>query len=141
MVCITEAREGDVLHPGQVLIAPGNFHMTVEHRGNQHIVKLNQDPKENYCRPSVDVLFRSVAKLFGSNALALVMTGMGQDGMIGSTFIKEAGGHVIAQDEASSVVWGMPGAVVKAGLAHQVVPLNVIDQVLMQCVNRKRAPL
>lgn len=138
---VAEAKEGDVLRSGQVLIAPGNHHMTIEYRNNKHIVQLNQDPAENYCRPAVDVLFRSVSKQFGANALAVVMTGMGQDGALGSGVINKAGGHVLVQDEATSVVWGMPRAVVMAGMADEIIPLEGLSHAIIQRVNRKRALL
>lgn len=138
---IIEAHDGDELLPGRALIAPGNYHMTVDFVNNRHIVRLNQDPTENFCRPAVDVLFRSVAKQYGANTLALVMTGMGKDGQDGCSHIKEAKGQVIAQDETSCVVWGMPGAVVKAGLADGVYSLNELPQAIMQRVNHKRARL
>jgi two-component system chemotaxis response regulator CheB len=87
---------------------------------------LHQDPPENSCRPAVDVLFRSAARAFGAGCLAVVLTGMGQDGLRGCEAIREAGGQVLAQDEASSVVWGMPGYVARAGLADRVLPLSVL---------------
>jgi two-component system, chemotaxis family, protein-glutamate methylesterase/glutaminase len=135
---IKEAEDGDFLLPGQALIAPGNYHMTIEYHKNRHMIKLNQDPPENYGRPAADVLFRSVAKQWTSNVLAVVMTGMGQDGLLGCQIIKDNGGHVIVQDELTSVVWGMPGAVVKAGLADQIVPLNELAGIITQRVLRKR---
>jgi two-component system, chemotaxis family, protein-glutamate methylesterase/glutaminase len=92
---------------------------------------LHQDPPENSCRPAVDVLFRSVAQAFGPNALVVILTGMGQDGLRGCEAIREAGGQIVAQDEATSVVWGMPGSVVRAGLADRVLPLSQIaDDIL-----------
>jgi two-component system chemotaxis response regulator CheB len=138
---IIEAHDGDELLPGQALIAPGNYHMTVDFVNKRHIVRLNQDPTENFCRPAVDVLFRSVARQYGANTLALVMTGMGKDGQIGCRHIKEVNGQVLAQDETSCVVWGMPGAVVNAGLADGVYSLNELPQAIMQRVNQKRARL
>lgn len=138
---IKEAQDGDVLAPGLALLAPGNYHMTIDCQKNRYVIKLNQDPVENYCRPAADVLFRSVAKQFKSNVLAVVMTGMGQDGLQGCHIIKESGGQVIVQDELSSVVWGMPSAVVKAGLADQIVPLNELSGVITQRVLRKRVRL
>jgi len=121
---IHEGVEGEGIEPGHAWLAPGDFHMQVERSMGRLRVKLNQEAQENSCRPSVDVLFRSVAKQFGPNVLAVIMTGMGQDGLIGCEHIRKAGGQVIVQDEASSVVWGMPGAVSRAGLADQVLPLN-----------------
>ncbi len=118
-----EAQHGDVLKPGDALIAPGDYHMRLE-RGNGRInVVLDQAPPENSCRPAVDVLFRSVAQAYGSRAMALVLTGMGQDGLLGCQDIRARGGQIVVQDEATSVVWGMPGFVAKAGLAHATLPL------------------
>ena len=97
-----------------------------------------QAPPENSCRPSVDVLFRSVAELFGQNALAVIMTGMGQDGLRGCELIKQANGQVIVQDEASSVIWGMPGFVAKAGLADSVLPVTQIADEIVRRVQRGR---
>jgi chemotaxis response regulator CheB len=128
---IREAAEGDVLEPGLVLIAPGDFHMALKRREHSAQVILHRGEPENFCRPAVDVLFRSVAELYGAGALAVVLTGMGQDGMLGAQRIRAAGGQVLAQDEASSVVWGMPGAVARAGLADAVLPLeNLAAEVL-----------
>ena len=107
---------------------------------NVHL-RLQQGPPENSCRPAVDVLFRSVAKVFGPKALAVVLTGMGQDGLRGCEFIREAGGQVLVQDEATSVGWGMPGFVAKAGLAHDVLPLGQGGAALAQRVQRGRSVL
>ena len=123
-----EGVAGAVLAPGDIWIAPGGFHMEVEKSATGTRLLLHQGPPECSCRPAVDVLFRSVARVFGPRALAVVLTGMGQDGMLGSQAIREAGGQVLAQDEASSVVWGMPGAVTEAGLAHKVLPLSQIAE-------------
>lgn len=138
---VVEARDGDVLVKGQAWIAPGNYHMTVVRENNQHLVRLNQDPQEHYCRPAVDVLFRSVAKEFGPNTLGVIMTGMGHDGLQGCQMIKEHSGQVITQDEATSIVWGMPGAVTKAGLADETIPVNELGLAIVRRVNRKRVPL
>jgi two-component system chemotaxis response regulator CheB len=123
---VCEGRTGQVLEPGHALIAPGDFHMTLRREGTVVRVGIPQTPPENSCRPSVDVLFRSVAQVFGANVLAVVMTGMGQDGLRGCEQVKEANGQVVVQDEQSSVVWGMPGFVAKAGLADRVLPLAEI---------------
>jgi two-component system chemotaxis response regulator CheB len=120
---VREGVDGAILRPGEAWIAPGGFHMEVEKTAAGARLKLHEGPPENSCRPAVDVLFRSVAKVFGQRALAVVLTGMGQDGLRGCEHIHEAGGKVIAQDESSSVVWGMPGAVVNAGLADKILPL------------------
>jgi len=123
---VVEAAEGMRVEPGMVLIAPGNYHMILTRKGAAVVVALNQDPQENSCRPAVDVLFRSVACVYGGASLGIILTGMGQDGLRGCEWIREAGGQVLVQDEASSVVWGMPGFVAKAGLADQVLPLDSI---------------
>jgi len=123
---VAEATHGAVLEPGTVWVAPGDHHMTVGRDGSALRLWLDQGPSENACRPSVNPLFRSVADVFGHGALAVVLTGMGQDGLEGASRIRAARGSVIVQDEASSVVWGMPGAVARAGLADKVLPLESI---------------
>jgi two-component system chemotaxis response regulator CheB len=123
---VEEASPGGVLQPGHAWVAPGDYHMLVVRDGRQLRVRTNQDPPENSCRPAADVLFRSVAQTFGPAALAVILTGMGQDGLRGCEAIRDAGGQVLAQDEATSVVWGMPGAVARAGLADRVLPLSMI---------------
>jgi two-component system chemotaxis response regulator CheB len=128
---VQEATEGALVEPGKVLIAPGNYHMRLRKTGIQTIVTLDQEPPENSCRPAVDVLFRSVEEVYGASAISVVMTGMGQDGLRGAEILKAHGACVIAQDEASSVVWGMPGAVANAGLADAVVPLGeIVSEIL-----------
>jgi two-component system, chemotaxis family, protein-glutamate methylesterase/glutaminase len=131
---VREAEAGKSLEPGQVWIARGDYHMTVVRKGLQTVLELNQDSPENYCRPAVDVLFRSVAQTYGPNVLAVVMTGMGSDGARGAAFIREAGGEVFVQDEASSVVWGMPGAVVDSQCANKICPLPEISQEIVRRV-------
>jgi two-component system chemotaxis response regulator CheB len=128
---VEEAVEGSVVTAGTVLIAPGDYHMRVRNTGKEMVVSLDQSPPENSCRPAVDVLFRSVGETFGNSAIGAILTGMGQDGLRGAQTLKASGAFVIAQDEASSVVWGMPGSVVAAGLADSVVPLDhVISEVM-----------
>lgn len=130
---VREASEGDSIEPGGAWIAPGNFHLTLRRQGAHLKAALNQDRLENSCRPAVDVLFRSASELFGPNVLAVVMTGMGQDGQRGCEAVRQAGGRVLVQDEASSVVWGMPGSVANAGLANYVVPLpKIADEIIFQ---------
>jgi len=123
---VQEGEEGTVLEKGNVWIAPGNYHMTVQRQGTQLVLGLNQDAQENSCRPAADVLFRSVAKCVKENVLGVVLTGMGSDGTKGSAAIRQAGGAIVVQDEASSVVWGMPGSVVAARLADKVCALTEI---------------
>jgi two-component system, chemotaxis family, protein-glutamate methylesterase/glutaminase len=123
---VTEAVDGQVLRPGTVCIAPGDFHLEVVADGRAYIARLHQAPPENYCRPAVDVLFRSAAALAGPAVLGVVLTGMGSDGCKGARAIVDRGGSILAQDQATSVVWGMPGAVTSAGLAERVLPLGEI---------------
>jgi len=123
-ISVREGAANELLQPGHAWIAPGDYHMVVA-RGKQGArLELTQAAPENFCRPSVDVLFRSVADAYGAGALAVVLTGLGKDGLRGCEHIHAAGGQVLVQDEATSVVWGMPGAVAKAGLADQLVPLE-----------------
>jgi two-component system chemotaxis response regulator CheB len=115
-----EAQHDEELSDGEIRIAPGDFHLRITREGK---LALDQSPPENYCRPAVDPLFRSAAEFFGERVLAVVLTGMGEDGRKGSQTIVQCGGNVFAQDEATSTVWGMPGAVVKAGLASYMGPV------------------
>jgi two-component system chemotaxis response regulator CheB len=139
MIKVLEAENGDIIEAGKAYIAPGGYHMILgrTERFGIHI-QINQDPMENSCRPSVDVLFRSVARLYGARTLGIIMTGMGADGLRGCELIYEAGGQILAQDEATSVVWGMPGFVVKTGLADKVLPLKDIATEITARVNEKR---
>jgi two-component system chemotaxis response regulator CheB len=123
---VEEGRSGVVLSAGHAWIAPGNFHMKVIRAGAGWCLNLNQGSKENSCRPAVDVLFRSVAAACGANVLGVVMTGMGSDGVLGAQDIRDAGGEVIIQDEASSIIWGMPGLVHASGLADAAYPLDCL---------------
>ena len=129
---VHEAVQGEPVLPGVAYLAPGDWHMELDPAGPPWRLRLGQGPPENSCRPSVDVLFRSAARCLGRGVLAAVLTGMGQDGTRGSEAVLQAGGRVLAQDEASSVVWGMPGFVVKAGLAEAVLPVDRIAEALMQ---------
>ena len=131
---VQEGRAGEVLKPGEAWIAPGDHHMTVERVGTSVRLGLNQGPPENSCRPAVDPLFRSVAKTFGNHVLAVVLTGMGFDGVNGAGHIRERGGQVFVQDEASSVVWGMPGQVAAAGYANRIFPLPALAQEIIRRV-------
>lgn len=121
-----EAHSGVPLELGKAWIAPGDHHLAVAREGTRVVLKVNQDAPENACRPAVDPLLRSVASLYGRHCLAMVLTGMGQDGLRGCEAIRAAGGQVLAQDEATSIVWGMPGFVVRAGLADKVLPLSLL---------------
>ncbi len=130
-----EAADGDPVAFGTMLLAPGDFHMRVVRSGAGHVVKLDKGEQENFCRPAADPLFRSAAENFGGRLLAVVLTGMGHDGRGGAGKIVEAGGRVIVQDEASSVVWGMPGAVVGAGYAEAVKPISELGQMALRIMN------
>lgn len=121
-----EAKHGEVLRPGRAYLAPGDWHFTLKAGGQGFVAELDQSPPVNFCRPAVDPLFRSCAQAAGRNVLAVVLTGMGSDGREGARVIRDAGGQVIAQDQATSVVWGMPGAVAEAGLADMILPLKDI---------------
>jgi len=123
---VKEATANETLQPGQVRIAPGDYHVELRRDGLAVRTVLHQGPPENSCRPAVDVLFRSAAKLYGGGCLGVVLTGMGQDGLRGSEHIVHVGGSLIGQDEASSIVWGMPRAVAEAGLPDSILPLNSI---------------
>jgi two-component system chemotaxis response regulator CheB len=139
-----EGTGGAPLEAGRVWIAPGDFHMTVVREGSRGLLQLSTDPAENGCRPAVDPLFCSVAAAYGPGTLGVVLTGMGQDGLRGSREIRQAMGHVLIQDEATSVVWGMPGAVHRAGMADEVLPLEEMAPAIVHRVNaasRHRAPI
>ena len=129
-----EGTNGAPLSPGSIYLAPGDYHMTVDSESKIPTIQLNQNPPENYCRPSVDPMFRSVAKYYGRGSLALVLTGMGQDGLAGGQVLVEAGGTMVAQDEDTSVVWGMPGAVATNGLCSAVLPLTQISSHLKRLI-------
>jgi two-component system chemotaxis response regulator CheB len=136
---VAEAVDGEPLQPGRVWIAPGDFHLTVARVGGAIQLHISQDAPENFCRPAVDVLFRSVAETYGRQSLAIVLTGMGQDGVRGCRRVREAGGQIIVQDEASSVVWGMPGYVAGEGLADGVLPLDQIGGEILRRVQSGRS--
>ncbi len=123
---VKEAADGMQVEGGSVYIAPGDYHMRVVRKGTTDSISLNQGEPENSCLPAVDVMFRSVAEVYGRNAVAVILTGMGHDGLLGIIQLRQTGAYVIAQDEASSVVWGMPGAVVNAGLADSVLELKLV---------------
>jgi two-component system, chemotaxis family, protein-glutamate methylesterase/glutaminase len=137
---VEEGSAGVTLSPGHAWIAPGNFHMKVMRAGLGWRLDLDQGPRENSCRPAVDVLFRSVALACGANALGVVMTGMGSDGVLGAQDIRDAGGDVIIQDEASSIIWGMPGLVHASGLADAVYPLDRLAAEITSRVLESRGP-
>jgi two-component system, chemotaxis family, protein-glutamate methylesterase/glutaminase len=133
---VREAADGDRAEPGTVTIARGDYHMELE---RDLVLRLNQNALENFCRPSADVLFRSAAHAAPGRALGVILTGMGSDGLAGCRAIRATGGTVLAQDAASSVIWGMPGAVASAGLANRILPLDAIAGELLRCT-RMAAP-
>jgi len=129
---VREASSGDAVQAGRILIAPGDYHMVMRREGTAVRIGLNQGTHEHSCRPAVDVMFRSVAETYGPNVLAVVLTGMGQDGARGCGMIRDRGGRTLIQDEATSVVWGMPGAVAHAGAADKVLPLEKLAAEIVQ---------
>jgi two-component system chemotaxis response regulator CheB len=136
-VCVStvlEAQGDEELLPGHVYVAPGGHHLELRATARGARTVLNEGARVNFCRPSVDTLFRSASTVYGGDLLAVVLTGMGSDGLGGSEAVIAAGGRVLVQDEASSLVWGMPGAVAKAGLAHQVLPLDEIGAAIKAAV-------
>jgi two-component system chemotaxis response regulator CheB len=132
-----EAVDNEVIQSGRVYIAPGDFHTLVETRGNDRVLRLVKTPPENFCRPAVDPMLRSIAQVYGRRVLACILTGMGSDGLKGGQAVIQAGGTVIAQDEASSVVWGMPGAVATAGICSAVLPVGEIAPWIMKLAARR----
>ncbi|WP_448206596.1 protein-glutamate methylesterase/protein-glutamine glutaminase [Azospirillum sp. sgz302134] len=132
-----EAKDGEPIVSGRCYIAPGDFHMLVAQRGGANVISLTKDPPENFCRPAVDPMMRSIMRAYGGRkVLACILTGMGQDGLKGCTDLVNAGGTLIAQDEASSVVWGMPGAVAQAGICSAVLPLKEIGPYIRKFATR-----
>lgn len=135
-VTCMEAKDGDLLKPGHYYVAPGDFHMLIVKKPEGATVKLTKDPQENFCRPAVDPMLRSVVESYGKRVLAVILTGMGQDGLKGCEVVVAAGGGVMAQDEATSVVWGMPGAVANAGVCSAVLPVMEIGASVRQIATR-----
>ncbi|MEM1347689.1 MAG: chemotaxis protein CheB [Myxococcota bacterium] len=137
---VVEAEHGMVLEPAHVLVAPGNFHMTIAREQGRVVVELSSGEKVNGCRPAVDGLWESIPGALLGGCLAVIMTGMGKDGLDGARALQEIGATVIAQDEATSVVWGMPGAIAQAGLAHAVFGLPELGQEIMKRLARSGGP-
>jgi len=134
---VLEAEDGMIASAGQALIAPGDFHMRIVRAGHDLVVRLDQGPQENSCRPAVDVMLRSIAECCKGRAIVAILTGMGQDGLIGVRQLKALGASIFAQDSATSVVWGMPGAIVSANLADAVLPLSrIVPTVLLKVGQR-----
>jgi len=136
---VREAREGDVVAPGTVLIAPGDYHMTVHKAGGSYRVSLNQGPRVCYQRPSVDVLFESVARAAGPAAAGVILTGMGSDGAEGMLAMKRAGAYNLAQDESTCVVFGMPKEAIRRGAVDKVLPLDKIPAELLRWTQQRAA--
>ncbi|MDZ3836861.1 MAG: chemotaxis response regulator protein-glutamate methylesterase [Rhodospirillales bacterium] len=134
-----EGRDGEVIQPGRIYVAPGDHHMLVAADGRRRLIRINREAPENFCRPAVDVLFRSAARAFGAGTLAVVLTGIGADGTRGGRDIVDAEGALLAQDEATSIVWGMPGSVARAGLCSAVLPLPALARQISQIAGGARS--
>jgi two-component system chemotaxis response regulator CheB len=130
-LAVREGSEGAELLPGTVWLAPGDHHMLIANRNGRQVLHLDQSPPVNFCRPAVDPLLQSAIDCYGGDVLAVVLTGMGRDGQQGCRQLHALGAAVYAQDEATSVVWGMPGAVVQAGVAQRVLPLADIGPAIV----------
>ena len=135
---VEEAVDGTAMRPGAMWVAPGGSHMLVEGESGTAKIRITLTPPENSCRPSVDVMFRSVAAVFGGSALAVVLTGMGQDGLRGCEQLSSAGAEILVQDEATSIVWGMPGFVARGGFADAVLPLTAIGPQIVKRVAERQ---
>lgn len=138
-IACTEAKDGEPIVGGHAYVAPGDFHMLVVQKNGVNCLALTKDPPENFCRPAVDPMLRSIVKAYGRRVLVTILTGMGHDGQRGSENVVQAGGSIIGQDEASSVVWGMPGAVATAGLCSAVLPLKEIGPYIRKLALRQAA--
>lgn len=136
---VRECASGESLQPGCAILAPGDFHMVLQQMDGVSRLITHQGARENFCRPSVDVLFRSVAAVYGGRTLAVILTGMGQDGLKGCETLRMRGARIYVQDEASSVVWGMPGFVAKAGLADKILPLDRIAEEIIRATTMQLA--
>jgi two-component system chemotaxis response regulator CheB len=134
-----EAKDGEPVVQGRIYVAPGDYHMVVQVEGGRKIVRIEKSPPENYCRPAVDPMLRSIARAYGGRALVVILTGMGHDGREGAQKLVDAGGVVVAQDEPTSVVWGMPGAVATSKLCSAVLPLSDIAPFVRKTVLRTAA--
>ena len=136
---VVEAVDGTPLAPGTVHLAPGDHHLRIRRSGRGLFTALDQAPPENFCRPAVAPLFRSAVEVFDGAVLGVVLTGMGSDGRVGAGRIREAGGEVVVQDQATSIVWGMPGAVATAGFADEVLPLDRVAEAITRRLTGPRA--
>ncbi|WP_321447545.1 chemotaxis response regulator protein-glutamate methylesterase [uncultured Cohaesibacter sp.] len=133
-----EAQDGEVVQNGHIYVAPGGKHMELTKQAGQAVIRLTDGPPVNFCKPAVDPFFESAAQVYGAAALGVILTGMGHDGAAGARHIVDAGGSILAQDEASSVVWGMPGAAAQAGVCAAVIPLNQIGSKVMRIFRGER---
>jgi two-component system chemotaxis response regulator CheB len=133
-----EGQDGEAIQPGRCYVAPGGWHMTVGREGKTPVIRLNQDPPENFCRPAVDPMLRSAAEIYGPGVMAAILTGMGADGAAGCEAVSRAGGRFVVQDEDTSVVWGMPGAAAATGLAHEVLPISNIGPWLRRAMEQSQ---
>ncbi|MCG8561235.1 MAG: chemotaxis response regulator protein-glutamate methylesterase [Hyphomicrobiales bacterium] len=134
-----EGEDNEPLQPGHIYVAPGGFHMAVKKTATGSAIRIYDGPDVNFCKPAVDPLFESVAPIYGPATLAIVLTGMGSDGAVGGTRVADAGGTVIAQDEATSVVWGMPGATAAAGACAAILPLDGVGKKVVELVRGSRS--
>ena len=135
----TEAEDGEAIRPGHIYLAPGDYHMVAKRGTGCNVLRLTKDDQENFCRPAVDPMLRSLASLYGPRLLVIILTGMGSDGSKGAKMVVARGGTVIAQDEETSVVWGMPGAVANAGVCSAVLPISEIAPYVRKLVVRSAA--
>ncbi len=131
-----EGVDGEPVKEGRIYVAPGDFHMTIDGAGRDKVVRLSKAPPENFCRPSVDPMLRSLTAVYGGRILTIMLTGMGHDGLAGGRAVVDAGGTLVAQDEGTSVVWGMPGAVATAGLCSAVLPVDEIGPYIAKFATR-----
>jgi two-component system, chemotaxis family, protein-glutamate methylesterase/glutaminase len=134
-----EAVDGEPVKPGRIYLAPGDFHMRVETNGAERVLRLSKDPPENFCRPAVDPMLRSLAQVYGPAVLTVILTGMGSDGAKGGAAVVDAGGTVVAQDEATSVVWGMPGAAAAAGICSAILSISDVAPQIVRLAGGGRA--
>lgn len=135
-ITVKEAEHNDIIRPGLALIAPGDYHMTIEREGNKKVVKLNQSPPLGGHRPAVDPLFESVARCFGKRAIGVILTGMGHDGAKGMQAIKKQQGYTIAEDQSTAVVFGMPKSAIELGVIDKVVPLQGVATEIVRVINK-----
>jgi two-component system chemotaxis response regulator CheB len=133
-----EARDRQPLEPGRIALAPGDRHLLVDGTPGSLRARVTTDPPENFCRPAVDPMLRSASQACGGRVLMVMLTGMGHDGLAATRQLVATGGTAIAQDEATSVVWGMPGAIAQAGLCHQVLPLPAIAPKVLELLRAAR---